>query len=247
MILRSWKEIANYLRCGVRTAQRWENQLGLPIRRPGAPDRSVIMAFTEELDQWAGRINPSASDMVQSSLAAQSDLRQELSDLRLKQRQLIETLRRNVKTVRTSMRKSDEIRRDTGGGPGLVLNVDDNLTQCYVIEKILRKAGFTVRLAHTAADALEIARRENPALVLLDIHLPDLPGYELFAMLRNNPETKEIPVLFYTALAPSDSADFVAGKLGAEGFFTPPIEATTLLSLVQQTIHRQSAAGTHVV
>lgn len=51
-ILNSWKEIANYLGRGVRTVQRWEAQLGLPVHRPAGKDHSAVLAFSSELDQW---------------------------------------------------------------------------------------------------------------------------------------------------------------------------------------------------
>ena len=51
-ILNSWKEIASYLGRGVRTVQRWERDLGLPVHRPKGKDRSAVLAFPEELDQW---------------------------------------------------------------------------------------------------------------------------------------------------------------------------------------------------
>ena len=51
-ILNSWKEIANYLGRGVRTVQRWERDLGLPIHRPKGQDRSAVLAFPEELNAW---------------------------------------------------------------------------------------------------------------------------------------------------------------------------------------------------
>lgn len=51
-ILNSWKDIAAYLGRGIRTVQRWERQLGLPIHRPRGRDRSAVIAFKEELNQW---------------------------------------------------------------------------------------------------------------------------------------------------------------------------------------------------
>ena len=51
-ILNSWKEIANYLGRGVRTVQRWEAHLGLPVHRPAGRDHSAVLAFSNELDQW---------------------------------------------------------------------------------------------------------------------------------------------------------------------------------------------------
>ncbi len=52
MILTGWKEIANYAHCGVRTVQRWERDLDLPIHRPKGKSRSAVLAIPEELDSW---------------------------------------------------------------------------------------------------------------------------------------------------------------------------------------------------
>ena len=51
-ILNSWKEIASYLNRGVRTVQRWEAELGMPVRRPRGKGRSAVIAMRSELDQW---------------------------------------------------------------------------------------------------------------------------------------------------------------------------------------------------
>lgn len=53
-VLTSWKEIAAYLGKGVRTVQRWEAEMGLPVRRPG-PERHIVIAFPAELDEWLRR------------------------------------------------------------------------------------------------------------------------------------------------------------------------------------------------
>ncbi len=54
-VLNSWKEVASYMGRGVRTVQRWERELGLPVRRPRAKSRSAVVAFKSELDQWLHR------------------------------------------------------------------------------------------------------------------------------------------------------------------------------------------------
>lgn len=55
-ILNGWKEISNYIERGVRTAQRWEALLGMPVYRPALKDRSAVVAFSDELDSWISRI-----------------------------------------------------------------------------------------------------------------------------------------------------------------------------------------------
>ncbi len=54
-VLHSWKEIAAYVACGVRTVQRWEHEHGLPVRRVGERKRTAIMAFPDEIDAWLRR------------------------------------------------------------------------------------------------------------------------------------------------------------------------------------------------
>jgi hypothetical protein len=54
-ILNGWKEISNHIERGVRTAQRWEALLGMPVHRPALKDRSAVVAFTDELDSWITR------------------------------------------------------------------------------------------------------------------------------------------------------------------------------------------------
>lgn len=59
-ILNGWKEISNYIRRSVRTVQRWEARLGLPVYRPALKDRSAVVAFSDELDRWISRVSPDA-------------------------------------------------------------------------------------------------------------------------------------------------------------------------------------------
>jgi hypothetical protein len=57
-ILSGWKEISNHIERGVRTAQRWQVRLGMPVHRPALKDRSAVVAFTDELERWLSRTAP---------------------------------------------------------------------------------------------------------------------------------------------------------------------------------------------
>jgi len=75
-VLNSWKEIAAYLGRGVRTVQRWEQELGLPVRRPRGRSRSAVIALKPELDQWlhnapAERLETAAKEAQQTPMALQ--------------------------------------------------------------------------------------------------------------------------------------------------------------------------------
>jgi hypothetical protein len=61
-ILNGWKEISNYIERGVRTAQRWEALLGMPVYRPAMKDRSAVVAFSDELDSWISRTTSDTRD-----------------------------------------------------------------------------------------------------------------------------------------------------------------------------------------
>jgi hypothetical protein len=56
-ILNGWKEISDHIERGVRTAQRWEALLGMPVHRPALKDRSAVVAFSDELDHWISRLS----------------------------------------------------------------------------------------------------------------------------------------------------------------------------------------------
>jgi hypothetical protein len=61
-ILNGWKQISNHIERGVRTAQRWEALLGMPVHRPALKDRSAVVAFSDELEHWLSRTSPAALD-----------------------------------------------------------------------------------------------------------------------------------------------------------------------------------------
>jgi hypothetical protein len=73
-ILQSWKQIASYLGRGVRTIQRYEVQLGLPVHRPAGSSRSAVMAFSDEIDAWLSR-TPTRSQQMIDLVAEASEMR----------------------------------------------------------------------------------------------------------------------------------------------------------------------------
>ena len=81
-ILSSWKEIAQFLGKGVRTVQRWEVTLGLPVRRPCARCRNIVMARREELEAWVSQAHRGPSHGPSQVLQTHHDLQVALSELR---------------------------------------------------------------------------------------------------------------------------------------------------------------------
>ena len=114
-----------------------------------------------------------------------------------------------------------------------ILNADDYGPARYARTKLLQQAGFAVVEAQTGAETLRQAVEARPHVVLLDVKLPDLDGYEVCRQLKANPITAAIPVLHLTA-AHRGADDHARGlDAGAEGFLVEPVAPEVLLATVR--------------
>lgn len=112
-----------------------------------------------------------------------------------------------------------------------VLAVDDVPINLVLVEKMLGKFNFRLRKAANGALAMEEIEKEKPDLVLLDLMMPVMDGFEVLSRIRNNPETADIRVVILSALNSND--DIVRGyQLGANDFITKPIVLEKLVSCV---------------
>ncbi|WP_373534013.1 response regulator [Microcoleus sp.] len=115
---------------------------------------------------------------------------------------------------------------------GTILIVDDNSANLGVLSDALSQAGFEVRVAKSGKMALERVKYALPDLILLDVMMPEIDGFETCRRLQANPETKQIPIIFMTAL--SDTANKVEGfKLGAVDYITKPFQQEEVLARVK--------------
>ena len=118
-----------------------------------------------------------------------------------------------------------------------ILIVDDEPNIIRLIRMNLPTAEFDVLSACDGSSALEATRREQPHLVLLDIMLPDIDGFEVLRILRANPTTAKIPVLLLTAR--SEEPDKVIGLgLGADDYITKPFGLRELEARVRNALRR---------
>ena len=118
----------------------------------------------------------------------------------------------------------------------LLLIVDDVPTNLNMLGGILRDAGYRVKAARSGSIALRYAAMEpHPDLILLDVMMPDMDGYEVLIQLKQNPATSEIPVLFLTAL--DNAQDEQLGFLhGAADYIAKPIKPDVVLSRVRNQL-----------
>ncbi|MFZ2508827.1 MAG: phosphate regulon transcriptional regulator PhoB [Steroidobacteraceae bacterium] len=123
-----------------------------------------------------------------------------------------------------------------------ILVVEDEQPIRDLIAFGLRRAGFKVTLAENCRVARASIVDQRPALVLVDWMLPDSSGLELTRQLRNDPDTREIPVIMLTARA--EESDKVAGlEGGADDYVTKPFSARELIARIQALLRRMTPAG----
>ena len=125
-----------------------------------------------------------------------------------------------------------------GAGKASILVADDNPNNLQMIESMLRGFGYTVRVALDGEAALRSVQSESPELILLDIHMPKLDGYETCERLKANEKTRDIPVIFASAM--DDQFNKIKGfQAGAVDYVTKPVQLDELRARID--VHLQLA------
>jgi len=119
------------------------------------------------------------------------------------------------------------------GWSELILNVDDNDAARLVKTRVLRRAGFDVLEASTGEQALKLVTSRKPAVVLLDVLLPDSDGVHVCKRIKQNPSTRSVLVLQTSAVLLSASDRIRALDSGADSYLTEPVEAPELVANVR--------------
>lgn len=126
-----------------------------------------------------------------------------------------------------------------GAEKGVILIVDDTPTNLDVLLDLLEAAGFKVVIAEDGERAIALAEYAPPDLILLDILMPKIDGFETCRRLKTNSATQEIPVIFLTAV--SDNVDKVKGlNLGAVDYITKPLNHEEVLARVNTHVRLQN-------
>lgn len=174
MILNGWRQISQHLGRGIRTVQRWE-KLGLPVRRPNKRDRSVVVAFTDELDEW------------------------------------LRTDTRNQPPPGPAANATST----SGPFKHRLLLVDDDERLLVTMGAILIKEGCDVRTARDGFEALAAMRSGVPEILIADLKMPNMSGFELLAVVRRRFPAVGVIVLsaeFTPAMKPAILADNYIAK-----------------------------------
>ena len=122
---------------------------------------------------------------------------------------------------------------------GRVLVVDDDRNAVDILDRLLKKEGFDVVRAQSGAEALELATKSQIDVILLDVMMPQMSGFEVCEKLRNDTRTRDIPVILLTAK--DDMETRVVGmKLGVSEFLTKPINKRELFTRIRAQIHQRT-------
>lgn len=118
----------------------------------------------------------------------------------------------------------------------LVVEDDENIQQ--LVGYNLAKAGFHVLYADNGEQALSVIKREKPELIVLDLMLPGLSGFEICKLVRKDPKTKNLPIVMLTAK--SEENDMAAGlDIGADDYITKPFSPKILISRIKAALRRK--------
>ena len=123
-----------------------------------------------------------------------------------------------------------------------ILIADDNHQNCELLEAYLTQEGYNVEMVFDGQQALEAIARRQPDLLLLDIMMPRMSGYEVCRKLKADPETQDMPIVMVTALAEMGDIE-KAVQAGADDFLTKPInklELTTRVKTLLELRHVKS-------
>jgi len=116
-----------------------------------------------------------------------------------------------------------------------ILIIEDDPSALRLIGYTLEKKGYQIITASDGLEGLRKAREEHPDLIILDVMLPGLDGYEVCHQLRQKPETATLPILMISAKAHQDDKD-IALRVGADDYLTKPVEPSTIVARVESLL-----------
>jgi CheY-like chemotaxis protein len=112
-----------------------------------------------------------------------------------------------------------------------ILVVDDDPDMRKLVAGVLRKEGFEVRTAANGLEAAALCLKRKPDLIISDVHMPTMSGFEMIKILKSEPAMQDIPVIFLTV---DEERRERGGELGAVAYLTKPLKPATLLATVKK-------------
>ena len=118
---------------------------------------------------------------------------------------------------------------------GNILVVEDNMDNYELVRFVLERNGYNVFLAVNGRDGVDAARLQKPDLILMDMALPEMDGWDATALIKQDPETKHIPLVALTVhTLPADRKRAI--EAGVDAYLTKPINMSALVQIVNQSV-----------
>ncbi len=124
-------------------------------------------------------------------------------------------------------------------GAGRVLVVDDDENAVEILYRLLSREGYEVLRAHNGRDALAVVATESVDVILLDVMMPEMDGFQVCEALKGADRTRDIPVILLTAMDDTDTR-ILGMKLGVSEFLTKPINKTELFTRIRAQLHQRT-------
>lgn len=122
-----------------------------------------------------------------------------------------------------------------------ILIIDDERDALFILSKELAGRGYSVIAADNGRDAINLANSEHPDLITLDLLMPDIDGMEVAARLKEDPKTKDIPVIFLTCLFSKREEEEQGCVVGGRVFIAKPYSIEGLSAQIERLVNRQCA------
>ncbi len=116
--------------------------------------------------------------------------------------------------------------------------VDDIKQNRYLLQKLLEGYGYVVETAENGIEALEKARERQPDMIITDVLMPGMDGFQLCRTLKNDETLKSIPVLFYSATYTDKKSRELAFSIGAVDYLIKPIEPDEFIKIIRKTLEK---------
>jgi len=116
-----------------------------------------------------------------------------------------------------------------------ILIIDDSETNIFLLESVLSEYGYNVTSTLNAQEAFKLIDKKKPDLILLDLLMPDISGFDFAKMLKDNPITSHIPIIVISALSDEKSHNSTA-ELGITEYFEKPVVLTSLIQKIEELL-----------
>lgn len=126
-----------------------------------------------------------------------------------------------------------------GNGKGLVLIVEDDDMNRKLFRDSIDGSGYRTIYAFGGIEAVEMARRHRPDIILMDIKLPDIPGTEVARLLKSTPDLSHIPVIAITAFASNGDREIITAS-GCDVYMAKPVSVSEMLGAIERCITHEN-------